>query len=161
MIWVFITLTTSHLLTNAQVFPSYEALVKNYSTDKAPKGFIEFCKAHGNHNPNTCAVRMSHALNLTSPNIFKGEKTKSGISWNTLPTRADDLAIILNSRLRKAQLVKTREELAHLKGIVFFDSIPGFNGSGHIALWDGKAFCAGRSDDYFGKSPRIYFWPLK
>jgi hypothetical protein len=43
-------------------------------------------------------------------------------------------------------------------GVVFFDTIKDFSGTGHISLWDGKAVLD--KGDYFNKSPRVYFFDL-
>lgn len=112
----------------------YERVAAKYGADP-PKGFLEFCSAQGHEDKvNTCAVRLAHAIFLCERNFFKDVTAKSKTEWYGLPTRASDLAIILNEKIRKANLVR-KAQIAGQKGIIFFDTIPGFAGTGHISLW--------------------------
>ena len=62
------------------------------------------------------------------------------------------LAIILNQKFGKAVKTTISSLRQGRTGIVFFDTIPGFDGTGHISLWDGgKVVDAG---DYGSVSPR-------
>jgi hypothetical protein len=123
-----------------------------------PAGFREFTTKHGVSKPNTCAVRLSYALFECDKSFFKGIRARSGTEWYGLPTRADDMAIILNKKIRPASRVDKIDELSGKTGIIFFDKITGWpGGSGHISLWNGSKFFA-EDDDYFGRSPRVYFW---
>src|SRR5262245_23788775 len=139
-----------------RVFFTYKTLASHYSA-KAPKGFKEFSSANGVTQPNTCAVRLGYALFSTDRAFFTDVTAKSRTEWYGIPTRASDLAIVLNQKLGKA--VKTTiSSLQGRTGIVFFDTIPGFEGTGHISLWDGgKVVDAG---DYRSVSPRTYFWEI-
>jgi hypothetical protein len=78
-------------------------------------------------------------------------------SGTGLPTRAADLAIVLNRKLGRARQVR-REDIAGQKGIIFFDTIRRYSGTGHISLWDGSRVVD--RGDYFSVSPRAYFWRL-
>ena len=107
--------------------------------------------------PNTCAVRLSYALFECDKPYFKGVGARSGTEWYGLPTRADDMAIILNKKIRPASLVDSIGELSSKTGIIFFDKIAGWSGgSGHISLWNGDKVVD--DGDYFDRSPRVYFW---
>jgi hypothetical protein len=68
------------------------------------------------------------------------------------------LAHILAKKRDQAQLVANSAAIQGRKGIVFFDTITAYSGSGHISLWDGSAVVDG--GDYFARSPRVYFWSL-
>jgi hypothetical protein len=138
---------------------SYSTLNNNYST-AAPKGFREFTKAHGIATPNTCAVRLAYALFLCDRELFSDVKAKSGVEWYGLPTKAADLAIVLNNKVHTAQLISSKSSLVAQKekGIIFFDTIVGFGGTGHISLWDGDE--VGDGIEFFDSSPRVYFWRL-
>jgi hypothetical protein len=136
---------------------TYDELGSHY-TRKAPQGFKEFAKAHGVDSPNTCAVRLAYALFLADKGFFKDFDAK--LEWYGLPTRADELAPLLNEKFGKATRVD-RSQISGKnvkRGIVFFDTITGFGGSGHISLWNGSKVVDG--GDYFDDSPRVYFWPL-
>lgn len=136
----------------------YSDIAKNYSRKKPPKGFVEFSAKNGIPEPNTCAVRLSYALFKIRKEFFKDVSAKSGVEWHGLPTRADDLAIILNKKVKKAIRVSNSSVLGK-HGIIFFDKIKGFDGTGHISLWNGTAVVDG--GDYFKAADRVYFWELK
>ncbi len=142
----------------------YESLDKAYDREAAPDGFIEFSKKHGVENPNTCAVRLSHGLFKVDASFFKDVKAQSGIEWLGLVVRADDLAIILNKKIKKGVLIKTQQDIKNKRGIVFFDKLEGWSGgTGHISLWDGKAVTDQKKDggkNFFSRGERIYFWQL-
>lgn len=150
----------------AQTAIKYDALSGVYSHDpkKAPDGFLEFSRKHGVENPNTCAVRLSHALFLLDKGFFKDVKAKSGVEWLGLVVRADDLAIVLNKKIGVTKQIKLQKDIAGKRGVVFFDKLAGWSGgTGHIALWDGKRITdqLDDGDDFFGRGERIYFWVLE
>ena len=136
---------------------TYQRVAANYTTDP-PKGFVQYCRAQGHDDRiNTCGVRLAYAIFLSDSRFFRDVAAKSKTEWYGLPTRASDLAIILNRKFRKADLVN-KSAVGGRKGIVFFDTIPGFAGTGHISLWDGTAVVD--QGDHFQLSPRAYFWEL-
>lgn len=111
----------------------------------------------------SCAARLSYAIYCADESFFKDVTAKggTGAEWKGLPLRASDLAIILNKKIKKPVLVKAAADISGTKkkhGIIFFDTIPGFAGTGHISLWDGTKVLD--DGNYFGKSPRVYFWTL-
>ncbi len=156
---LLVSLVPSHSAT-----PTFAKVEAQYSATEAPPGFETFCAKHNNPKPNTCAIRLASALQKNEPKFFDGQTPKSGVVWSGLPTRAADLAIILNATLGKAQTVKNqrtaldRTRLAGKPGIIFFDTLKESDGSGHISLWDGAKVVDG--GEYFDRSPRIYFWSL-
>jgi len=127
-------------------------------TKEVPKGFLQFTKSHGVDNPNTCATRLSFALFEVNKAFFKDVKALSGTEWYGLPTVASDLAIVLNKKIRKAWRINKKKDISGKKGIIFFDTVPPYDVSGHISLWDGEKVVD--NGDYFSKSPRVYFWEL-
>ncbi len=150
----------------------YASVVKGYKTDEAPDGFLEFSAKQGVPHPNTCAVRLAHALFLQDETFFRDISAKSEIEWYGLPVRADDLAIILNTKLGKAVRYESPDkseglaptEIAGKKGILFFDKLEGWDGgTGHISLWDGTRVLDVEDGGagYFRRGERLYFWPLR
>ena len=137
----------------------FDSLSSYYNSKEPPKGFIDFSRKHGVPNPNTCAVRLAHALVKTDKSFFSDVETNSGIEWSGLPTRADDLAIILNGKFGRGQPIKNKAAIKAKKGVVFFEKIKDFTGTGHISLWDGISVVDG--GDYFDRCKRVYFWSLE
>lgn len=134
----------------------FNALKNNYSRT-APAGFAVFANSHwGDPSPNTCAVRLAYAIFLTDGAFFKDVEAQA--EWYGLPVRANELAHVLTKKLGRAAPVKSAGDISSKTGIIFFDTIRGYGGSGHISLWDGsKVLDLG---NYFGSSPRAYFWLL-
>ncbi len=144
--------------------PRYSEIAPHYSL-QPPEGFVEFCAAHNNPKPNTCAIRLSAALHKFDPKFFEGIKFPAGYGWkpkgveHELATRAASLAKIIGNRWGPGKLVKEKTEIAGKRGILFFDTITDSKVTGHVSLWDGdKVVDAG---DYFAKSARVYFWELE
>ena len=116
------------------------------------------------HSVNTCAVRLSDALTRVDQQFFQG--VSAGAKWHepiksggrNLPMNAGALAVALRHKLGKPIQAHTRSALSGKKGIIFFDTITGYAGTGHISLWDGNNVVDG--GDYFPYSPRVYFWEL-
>ncbi len=129
---------------------------QNYSTT-APDGFKDYAaREWGDSSPNTCAVRLAYAIWKTDRHFFR--TVKANAEWYGLPVRANELAHIFAKKLGRATHVENPTKIANRKGIIFFDTISGYSGSGHISLWDGSQVVDG--GDYFNRSPRVYFWPL-
>jgi hypothetical protein len=144
--------------------PRYSEIAQHYSLE-APKGFVEFCAAHNNPKPNTCAIRLSAALHQADNKFFEGIEFPAGYGWKPigvereLATRAASLAKIIGNKWGPGKLVKEKSEIAGKRGILFFDTITGSKVTGHVSLWDGdKVVDAG---DYFDKSARVHFWELE
>jgi hypothetical protein len=141
----------------------------------APPGFkIDYAKndryADGRplnldwHLVNTCAVRLSDALTRVDPQFFHG--VNAGAEWHepiksdgrNLPMNAGALAIALRHKIGKPIQVLTPSVISGRRGVIFFDTITGYAGTGHISLWDGNGVVDG--GNYFPYSPRVYFWQL-
>jgi hypothetical protein len=144
--------------------PKYSALAQHYSLEP-PKGFVEFCAAHNNPKPNTCAIRLSVALHKTDPKFFDGVTFPPGYGWKPLDaerelaTRAASLAKIITKNWGEPKIIKEKSEVSGKRGLLFFDTIRDSKVTGHVSLWDGdKVLDAG---DYFEKSARIHFWHLE
>ena len=151
---------------------TYERLSKEYANynrqEKAPEGFKLHCaKKGGVPDPNTCAVRLAYSIFLCDRSFFEKLAQKPKTRWYGLPSVASELAVVLNAKLGKAQLVGP-SEIEGKTGIIFFDTITGYErsegaaGSGHISLWDGTAVVdmVKAPRHYFGRSPRAYFWDI-
>jgi hypothetical protein len=142
-----------------------------------PLGFRET----GPEYHNTCAVRLADAITRVVPDFFSdssaatwpdphptgryvsGRDSAVGVQFQTapqnrkLPIRANELAAALDLKLGTAQAVYTKSQIVSQLGIVFFDGIPGYAGSGHISLWDGQGV-ADRHE--YWDSRHIRFWSL-
>ena len=159
---------------------SYGALAKNYPSyddypskpdpfapDKTP--IWDFIGGKVNENrdffKNSCAIRLSHALNKSGLLIpFIPGETSSGTgpngeTWWYIP-RLDDMSQYLSSQFGKPQSF-TPEQFKKNKnsGVVIFQ-IPWNDATGHVDLWDGSNTIDGHND-YIGKSKRILFWKLE
>jgi len=140
--------------------PSFTTLKSNYTTDSTN---IHTCSMHF---PNTCAIRMSEALFKTNSK-FLDEFKKSG--KNKCPhgymRGAQDLASILaqpqvlgiRTKGWNAQVNGSAPKDAGNKtGIICYMNIPGFNGQGHIDLWDNGMPIG---DEYWD-AKTIWLWAL-
>ena len=98
------------------------------------------------HFPNTCANRMSEALVRTMPDLLTAFKNSNK---NKCPhgylRGAQDLASVLaqpyvfGSRSLGWEAQKDDEppkKVIGKKGVICYMNIPGFDGQGHIDLWD-------------------------
>jgi Type VI secretion system (T6SS), amidase effector protein 4 len=137
----------------------YGSIEKHYLRKGAPSGFFPFMNANdvAEDAVNTCGIRLAYAIFKAEPLFFKDKAAPSKVEWYGLPTRADDLALILSKYIVKPARV-TKMSIKNKTGVVFFDTIKDFSGTGHISLWDGKAVLD--KGDYFHKSPRVYFFDL-
>jgi hypothetical protein len=118
---------------------------------------------------NTCAIRMSRALNysgFTIPSNQTGLFVVTGDDKKSYSLRMRELAKFLEGRIGAPSLVLAaqpirRKRLGEMKGIISFD-IHFTDATGHIDLWDGKTFThepeAGK--DYFSLATKVSFWRL-
>ncbi len=120
---------------------------------------------------NSCAIRLSHALNKsgeTIPHIkdqtSSGKKTKRGdktTNWWYI-YRVSQMKIYLTQRYGKPTVYRKRDkfEKCASKGILVLD-INWRDATGHATLWDGKK-TIDDSDRYFSESNVIFnLWRLK
>jgi hypothetical protein len=148
--------------------PTFAEITAKYKPDSNyyPPGFREYCEKAGKPDQNTCAVRLAYAIDQVKPGIFKGKVPTDTLLWKgpDLPTKASGLAQTLPKIYGQAALVKKRADIEGKKGIVFFDTLEGWaDGTGHIALWDGKRITDTDSPAglaYFDRAPRVYFWDI-
>ncbi|WP_422824024.1 T6SS effector amidase Tae4 family protein [Variovorax robiniae] len=114
--------------------------------------------------PNTCAIRMSEALEKTVPGIMQ-KFAASGLNLcpHDFMRGAEDVAVVL----RRADVFgkfdagfsnpgSAPARLSGETGIVAYINIPSFPGQGHIDLWDGSAPVRSA---YWDADP-IWFWKL-
>jgi hypothetical protein len=141
-----------------------------------PLGFRET----GPEYYNTCAVRLADAITRVAPDFFSGGHSATwpdnaptgryvpaagavGLKFQPappnrkLPVRASEIADILNGKLGMGRVVRTAADVFRDRGIIFFEGIPGYSGTGHITLWEaGKAADNGE----YWNSRRVVFWRL-
>jgi hypothetical protein len=138
----------------------YESIEKHYLRKGGPSGFFDFMNKNNvpDDDINTCGIRLSYAMFKAEPLFFKDKVAPSKLEWYGLPTRADDMAIMLSKYVVKPRRVSKISDIKGKRGVIFFDTIKDFSGSGHISLWNGTAVVDG--GNYFHKSPRVYFFDL-
>jgi hypothetical protein len=113
--------------------------------------------------PNSCAVRMSHALNASGIIVaHDGNKTVSGKKppkwWYYY--RVADIKGFISGKFGQAKTF-TKEEFKKncKKGIVVLN-IPWADATGHADLWDGSNMIDGHND-YIDLATSIEFWELE
>lgn len=138
----------------------FKTLKSNYTTDATD---IHACTMSF---PNTCAIRMSEALVKTNTKFTEAFKAAATNKCpHSFMRGAQDLAAVL----AKATTLGPRKygwagnpsatvpaEAKGKKGIICFMQIPGFDGQGHIDLWDGE-YAVG--SDYWD-AQTIWLWTL-
>ncbi len=132
--------------------PGFSTVSSNYSVD------VHQCPDIST-SPNQCAVRLSRALiasGMAMDASYPGNLCRHGFARG-----AQDLGAFLrlkwgNRDFGFEQPGKVPSEIVGITGVLLFANIPGFNGQGHIDLWDGERT---RTGDYWNASP-IWFWKL-
>lgn len=138
--------------------PTFSAIQTVYKTNPTQ---IHACTMHF---PNTCAIRMSEALDKTVTGI-KQQFANSHVTLcpHNFVRGAGDLAGIL----RKAEVFGVFDAgftapgtapaaVQGKKGLVAYLNIPDFDGQGHIDLWDGSSPVGSA---YWNADP-VWFWKL-
>jgi hypothetical protein len=144
-------------------FPKYDDLIEAYpkSSNGVPAKHRECSDVETSDNH--CALRLSIALEKAGSKIdetrFKGKLCKHGYARG-----ASDLAAYLKSDkilgdrdLGFESPGKLPENLKGKTGIILFEKIPGFDGQGHIDLFDGTNGLTGT----YWNAKTIWFWELK
>jgi hypothetical protein len=135
----------------------------------------------GGENGDTCALRMSRALNLADihlPSHFHGMRTVTGGDGFSYAFAVEELHTWLKfwfgppDIMVKGKPVK-RDAFSGKKGIILFDIVFGLNDDGrtralgHADLWDGETFFneieghSVRNDparDYFSRADAVSLW---
>jgi hypothetical protein len=119
---------------------------------------------------NTCAIRLSRALNynaLEIPRKSAGLNVVGGADKKWYAFRVRELRTWLTSKLGRpgfdiSKKVKTpfdKGTISHLRGIIGFD-IRFRDATGHLDLWDGSRFSSEHlmSKDYWTHATRIWLW---
>ena len=113
---------------------------------------------------NTCAVRMSRALNYgnlpVSAKLVKslGISTMSGGDGKLYIFRVRELKTYLKSALAVTPVKITKNfsgAFAKKQGIVAFDVNGWSDASGHVALWNGTSFLEPDHDDVFTSTTAV------
>lgn len=157
-----------------QQLPPFAALTRSY-----PRGSQTSVKIliGGEVNTpmvtDTCAVRMSRALNLAGiklPSHDPALYTLSGSDKNRYALRMQELKRWLDRHFGHPQIAcrkpASRATFAGAKGIIAFDITFGLNPDGrtralgHLDLWDGNAYVHEAEDprDYFGLATDVILW---
>jgi hypothetical protein len=119
---------------------------------------------------NTCAVRLSRALNyggLAIPKDQPGLDVISGGDKKWYSYRMRQLGKFLETKIGSPSIELKRapfkrKRFGEMTGIIRFE-IHFSDASGHLDLWDGKTFTheATAGKDYFQLATEIAFWRLK
>jgi hypothetical protein len=124
------------------------------------------CDADGQPNvENQCAIRMGEALRDGGVDLSSYRGTKCWFHRPGHTLRAEKLARWLERRTGQFGRVKklsnvTDEDFIGKHGMVLCMNFWGTGLQGdHIDLWDGRRLAHG-SDDYFGRSQKVWFWTL-
>lgn len=129
-----------------------------------PHGEPELVKAliGGNVNSewidNTCAIRLSHALNRSGHKVQEigGVKTVSGANGNRYMFRVREAVLYLRFHLGEPTPC-TQGQRPTASGIIWFDDCGWMEATGHVDLWNGVAAA---HDEYFGKARRVFLWAM-
>jgi hypothetical protein len=119
---------------------------------------------------NTCAIRMSRALNycgIPVPASFKGMHTIKGGDGKRYAFRVREmrpwLSVVLGNPDfelgKKTGVTFDKSSIAKMKGLIAFD-IAFADATGHLDLWDGSAITSEShmSRDYYDSATRISLW---
>jgi len=154
---------------------SFSNLLSSYPQDDDPEAVKKLIggKVNASWITNTCAIRLSRALNYSGsplPAHFTGMEVISGADKKHYAFRMQELKTWIASRFGPPTIDKPKPQTATIdrssfakhKGIIAFD-IHFADASGHIDLWDGATFthehAAGK--DYFALATRVSLWELK
>lgn len=158
-----------------QALPSYDTLWINYPdymTYPDPDEVKELIGGEVNAAwiTNTCAVRMSRALNgsgILVPRGFKGMSTVAGADHRRYAFRVREMRLWFASALvapdfnlrKDANDAFDKSAIADMKGLIAFD-IAFADATGHLDLWNGSEITSEShmSRDYYQAATRITLW---
>jgi hypothetical protein len=149
-------------------YPDYINFPKSEEVKKMIGGNV-----NGNWITNTCAIRLSRALNYNGtsvPGNFAGLATVKGGDGKRYAFRVREMDAWLRFALGKPDLEATKKSgaafdkssLSGLKGIIGFD-IRFSDATGHLDLWDGAQFSSEykTTQSYFTEATRVWLWKAK
>jgi hypothetical protein len=153
--------------------PDFAALRGNYPDGDPEKVKSSIGgKVHADWITNTCAIRMSRALNYSGVHIpihQEGLSVLSGADGLWYAFRMRELKKWLEATFGEPNIEKvqpaggqiTRQSFAGMHGIVAFD-IEFDDASGHLDLWDGTSYIHQSTDprDYFTMATKVGLWEL-
>lgn len=158
------------------LLPSYEQLELYYprGSSSSVKKFIGG-KVDAQWINNTCAIRMSRALNYSGapiPREYAGVYSKnedypkvvSGEDKKWYIYRVEILQKYLTSKYGRPESFNISgntdipESLFNRKGIIVFSVRSWNDATGHATLWNGKSCIV--DDCYFPIATHAYFWPV-
>lgn len=134
--------------------PNYETVRNSYPGDQLHQPCPDVSTS-----VNHCALRMSIALagaGFTLGSDFTANKCR-----HNLARGASDLAAYLQTKWGNRDLGFSSpgslpSTLSGKNGVIFFETIPGFSGQGHIDVFDGTV---GKTGTYWNAAV-IWFWKL-
>ena len=152
--------------------PSFDTLRTNYPDEQNPD--IVKSKIGGKVDAawitNTCAIRMSRALNYSGipiPSKFDALSVLSGADGKWYAFRMRELKRWIELTFGEPNIVKNkpadghidRASFASIRGIVAFD-IQFDDATGHLDLWDGTRYIHESVDhrDYFALASQVVLW---
>ncbi len=160
------------------MFLSFANLMNNYPKDDDPETVKKIIggKVDASWIKNTCAVRLSRALNYAGcpiPAHHNGLEVVSGADRKHYAFRMQELKRWLWLRLgaptidrhKPMKTLISRADFATHKGIIGFD-IHFKDAEGHLDLWDGSTFihdhvAIAHGQDYFALARRAFLWEMK
>ena len=144
----------------------------NYPDSKEVKNLIGG-NAGGDWITNTCAIRLSRALNYNAtpvPGNFAGLATVKGGDGKRYAFRVREMDAWLRFALGKPDIETTKQagaafdkaSLGALRGIIGFD-IRFSDATGHLDLWDGTQFSSEymTTKSYFSSATRVWLWKAR
>lgn len=176
--------------------PSWKDMSLNYpkenisSTNFYPmisNKYVQLVRENSEAWENTCAARMSYALNRSGirlPQAPKGGNLVGDDKFNYW-LRVKDLKAFMQKRFKNpdiayspkrvnnTQLAESKERISEVKsnflskikgkkGILVFEVTGWGNASGHFTLWDGSNLLfVGSGDHNNPASPEYYFWFMR
>lgn len=142
--------------------PAFDTLWSNYPEGTSPDVRKTIGGEVDNDDyANTCAIRVSRALNYSGQPIKKqkGLYSVKGADKKWYALRMKELTEYLKKKWGKPQVAVKKpkgdsSKFDGKKGVISFLGIPGYSGGGHIDLWDGSATKTGV---YF-ESGEVLLW---
>ncbi len=155
----------------AAVLPSFTALWAYFPKDSDPEVVKKAIGGKVNYAwiENTCAIRLSRALNKGGypiPKSYPGLNVVSGADGMWYAYRVAELKTYLEKMLGKPKLEfknpkKTSsvpESFQSKKGIIVFEVAGWRDATGHITLWNGAQCVA--NDCYWDKAHTVSLWEI-
>lgn len=135
--------------------PSYPDLAAHYSTA------LHQCPDTAT-SEHPCAIRLSRAMMAYGIALtpYSGKKCRHGFARGAQDLGAFILSKYGTYNLGFSKPMQVPSSLLRKRGIILFANIPGYDGQGHIDMWDGFAgTCISGTTGYWDANP-IWFWQM-